>query len=177
MHGNHEVYDQNGYEVIVPTIDPSSFHNKMKELQDLNWVNIHTKFFYVTINFFNFNINSVIVFHLYYEKEGNTFNPNFRLYVLNQNKIFNSLALGTLIFSFLTLLTSIYMILRDKKSRDETRVVLLKEYDKYLSFSSRISMTEHENVCVVFFKRIYYNVVYFFRLYFIQPNFFLILSK
>ena len=148
--GVHNVYYDSGYNRNVKINTPTDFYKETNEMIDLQWINSASKFLSITINFYNFNIDSLIVFSQYYERVGIYYYPKTTIFTFNNKNYFNTLALITLIFSILTLLTSIYMILRSKESTVEMKVQLSKEYEKYLSFGSMSRFTD-ENAIVQYF--------------------------
>ena len=174
--GAYSNYYDSGYNTLINTDTVNNFYSQTTNLITTQWINSACNFLAITANYYNFNIDTFIVFHVFYEQIDTKYVPSTSIIFFNKSDIFDSLAIATLIFSIITLLTSIYMIMRSKEDKAEKKKELQKDYEKYLFFHSMNRFTD-EHWFILFFKKIYYSVDYIFRVNFIQPNLSLIISK
>ena len=174
--GIHSSYNQNGFQKMVNLKSPSEFYSSIKTIKDTNWVKNLCKFFSINLSFYNFNLNCLILVNIFYERITGKFYPNLKIHIINKNTLFDELTIATFLFALFTIITSVIMILRDSKSKKEVSNKLKEDYEKYLYFQ-KLNRIEHEIYFISFCKYMFYNMLYFFQVYFIAPNTFLIISK
>lgn len=170
-------FDRSGFIKYIKLNEAKEFYKEIKDLTDSEWISSQSILFSFTINFYNVNMDTFMIFTQYYERVVNNYQPYTRISVLKIDTIFNGLAIASLLFAFFTLATSVIMILRPFDTKEEVRVALMKEYDKYLNFTKKSKFETEENKLIFFFKQKVYGVVFTLKLHFIQPNFYLALSK
>ena len=177
--GVNNNYNGDGYYYDINTYnDYNLFYAATINLQSLNWLDEASDFLSLNMNFFNINMNGLVSFQIFYERIGVNFYPSNKLRFINLATLVDPLNIVSIIFALLALLTSIYMLLRKRSEREELRPGLLKQYDQYLNDeSSSYRKSQIRNPISLFFKRIFYSIVYYFTLSFNAPNIFFVISK
>lgn len=170
-------FDRSGFIKYINLKDAPDFYASIKDLTDNEWISSQNIFFSFTINFYNINMDSFMIFTQSYQRIVNNYQPYSNISIIKLSTIFDGLAIAALLFAFFTLLTSIIMILRPFDTKEEVRIALMKEYDKYLNFNKKSKFEPEDNVIVFFFQKRVYQIFFYLRLHFIKPNFYLALSK
>lgn len=174
--GIHNIYNNNGFNKLISIKNPSEFYKSIKTIIDTNWIKTLSQYIVINVNFFNFNINSFINITIYYERISGMYYPKHKIFITNIISVFDGIAIASIIFAVFTLITSIIMILRNNKSKEEINENLTKKYNNYLYFE-KLNRIENENCLILYLKAIYYNVYIFLNKNFVAPDKFLILSK
>lgn len=172
-------YDTSGYYKIIPIFSPNEFYNTTNELDDLQWINSDCFFVSLTVNFYNFNLDSLIIFHLYYEKIGLFYYPTTKFSEFNKHSLFDATAIATFFFGLMTFITSFFMIKKDESTKTEAIKTLSKKYEKYLEIGRGRydNDDEDENFILIFLRRNFFKVKFFFERNFNRPDLFFYISK
>lgn len=166
--------DSTGYVEYFSLENPNAFKTDFNAISNKNWILINSFYFSFEINYFNIHMNSIIALQINYEKLGLKYFPKVNINVMSIENITGIHGAATA-FAVLTLLTNIYNILRSTPEKREIKEVLIAEYSPYVG--NEVTYVSNENYCVYGFKKMYYNILYFFRYNFVTPNFFIFMSK
>lgn len=150
------------------------FKTDFNAILNKNWLLINCYYVSLSVNYFNFDMNSIISMKVHYELNNREFFPYLEIETL-PIKSYTGIHGAATAFAVLTLLTNIYNILRSTKDKRDIKDLLIREYAPYVG--NEISYVTTENYVIYSFKRIYYNILYFFRYNFVTPNFFIFMSK
>lgn len=176
FYGNLGSYYNHGFMSNIPLASAKLFRESIESLENLQWIDSNCFFIQFKINYFNINLNSIIVLTISYEKIGVSYTPNFKVDLINKDYKGISTLIAAFIFAILTLLTSGYMQLRSHQSRIEYKPILLKQYDPYIT-NKPSHEKDNESWIKYLSKRVCYNIIYSFRLNFTTPNFLAFVSK
>ena len=170
FNGVNNNYNSSGYVTYFPLNDASLYYRKSNEYKNLKLLAPNTIFVQMQLNLFNLNMDSIILLKLSYERIGFKFNPSIDYEVFRRKNDSDTIYVITFIFAFLTFLSvSATNLIREPEERDEQKEKLTAQYSPYIT--KELSEIHNNNWLIVkFFKKIFYNIIYFIRVYFVIPN-------